>query len=132
LSELVDIIGAKIEEFDALREVFFDETAKCYLIKRAGQTEKFAVVKELTAGWYIEWSEYRGMMRLSYATLESVFVNEIAQTSFVAFGIPDEATKLDVYAIDPERRDVVSPSGDEPFWKVYLTRDAKERFPIPV
>lgn len=132
MSELADITEAKIDEFDALREIFFDEAARCYLIKRGEHTEKLTVVKELIGGWYIEWSEYRGMMKFSYATLDASFADEIAQASFVAYGVPDESGTLDVYAIDPERRDVVSPSGDEPFWKAYLSRDAKERFTVPV
>jgi hypothetical protein len=132
MSELIDIIEAKIDEFDALREVFFDEASRCFLIKEGENSSSFVAVRELASGWYTEWSEYRGMMKFLYATIEAAFANEIAQTSFIAYGTPDDENKLDVYAIDPERRDVVSPSGDEPFWKVYLTRDAKERFTIPV
>jgi hypothetical protein len=130
MSELADIIEAKIEEFDALREVFFDEATRCFLLKENKNSGNLISVTELTGGWYIEWREYRDQSQLSYATLETAFADQIGQTSSVGYGIPDAENTLDVYLIDPERRDVVSPSGEEPFWKVYVRLDATRRFTI--
>jgi hypothetical protein len=54
---------------DALRAAFAKDGTRAFLLKRGGQTEKFSVVQELTAGWQAKFNEYRGQMVFSIATV---------------------------------------------------------------
>lgn len=130
MSEVTDIIESHIELFDELREALLIENYRIFLLSKAGQTERFVIVKELLKGWYIEFDKFRGQMLVSYAATEESFVDEISQTSFVAYGKADADGDFDVYAIDPDRRDVVSPNGENPFWKVFVTREPAMRFRV--
>lgn len=132
MSETADIIDAQIEKFDALRETFLDENARCFLIKRAGETSRFTIVLELASGWYFRWNEYRQAMRLAYATRSEAFADFAAQTSYFAYGVPDADGVIDVYKTDDDQRDKVPPNGANPYWKFYLLREAGERFIVPV
>lgn len=119
--------------FNRVRGKFFDSNARVFLLKRGFQTERFEVVgAELTQDWWIEFDEYRGQMVLMYATLDAGFNDLIAQTSYVAYGAADSTGQMEVYSIDPDRRDVVPPNGDSLFWKVFITKVPNERFPVPV
>lgn len=130
MSEVTDIVDGHIELFDELREALLIDDYKIFLLSRDGQSEKFSVVKELTKGWYIEFDKYRGQMLVSYATLENNFGDEISQASFVAYGAADADGDFDVYSINPDRRDVVSPDGENPFWKMFVTREPTMRFRV--
>ena len=117
---------------DSLRAAFLPSGVRCFLIKSAPNSgTKWIVVKELTSGWFIEFSEYRVLFKLLYATLDEAFSDEIAQTTFVAYGVPDADNQMEVFAIDPERRDVIPPTGSTPFWKIYVDKEPKKRFLIP-
>lgn len=129
-SGTADIIQAFIDGFDNLREETLPENTRVFLLKSAGQTEKFTVVAEITSGWMIEPDEYRGQMVLYIATNEIGFENQFAQTLFVGYGVADADNDVDVFSIDPDRRDVFPPSAISPLWKVYLTREAAMRFRI--
>lgn len=132
MSEIAEIIESQIEKFDALREVLFDQNARCFLIKRAGETSKFAVVAELAAGWHFRWNEYRQQMRIAVATLDDSFADKAAQTSYFACGVPDTGGAIDVYKTVDEQRDKVPPNGQNPYWKFYVLREANERFVVPI
>jgi hypothetical protein len=47
----------------------------------------------------------------------------MSQTSYVAYGVENDG-KLDLYSIDPDRRDVVPPNGSSVYWKVFATKVA--------
>jgi hypothetical protein len=130
-SDITDIIDDYIDGFDDIREEALPENSRLFLLKAAGQTEKFTVVSEITNGWMIEPDEYRGQMTLFIATNEIGFENLFAQTSFVGYGVADADGDIDVFSIEPDRRDVFPPSAISPLWKVYLTREASSRFRIP-
>lgn len=115
----------------ALTAAFLGSGARCFLIKRAADSgTRWTVVKELTAGWFVDFSEFRQQFKLLYATDEATFVDEIAQTSFVAYGTPDGSNRLEVFSIDPERRDIIPPTGTNPFWKIYVDKVPSTRFTI--
>lgn len=132
MSEIADIIEAQIEKFDALRETFLDENARCFMLKRAQDSGKFTVVSQLTGGWHFRWNEYRQQMRIAYATLDQTFKDKAAQTSYFACGVPNQANEIDVYKIEDDRRDKFPPNGQNPYWKFYVLREGHERFVVPV
>lgn len=101
---------------------------RLFLLKRAGQTEKFAVVKEITGGWFASFDkQFREELKASVATLDAGFADEIAQSSFLAYG---SASPLDVYQYG--KKDAVQPNATSPSWKIFAARQEGERFTIPV
>lgn len=125
------IIRVQAKGNDIRRRLLMSPEAVCYLLKRRGETgTKWTVVQHITSGWNVKFNDYRAQMVVSIATSTDNFEDLMAQTSFIAYGIPASGS-VDVYSIDPDRRDVVPPTGESPFWKVYVTRDGKERFTIP-
>lgn len=127
------IAGGLISLHDSLRAAFLPTGSRLFLLKAAANSGvRWAVVKELTGGWFIEFSEYRGQFKLLYATLHTAaFADEIAQTTFIAYGAPDQQQELEVFSIDPERRDIIPPTGTNPLWKVYVDKEPTKRFQIP-
>jgi len=129
---LVDTIArVQAKGNDIQRRLLMAPGNRCFLLKRGVETKDFAVVKELTTGWKLRFSEFRGQPVLDYADTGTGFADEIAQASFIACGVPDGDDKIDVFSIDPERRDVVPPTVTNIFWKVYMVRMPEERFEIP-
>jgi hypothetical protein len=114
--------------FDKMRKVFVGPTSRCFLLKRAGQTSSFAKVGEVASGWFYKFDEYRGQVKLAIATTSDDFSDLMAQTSYVAMGVPAGDGSFDVYSIDPSRRDIVPPDGTSPFWKVFITKEPIERY----
>lgn len=114
---------------NALRAAFMPDGVRCFLLSSAENSgKKFEVVKELENGWLIEFSEYRQQFRLLYSTNDEDFADEIAQTSFIAYGVPDADGEIEVFSIDPEKRDVIPPTGTNPQWKVYVDKLPNRRF----
>lgn len=101
---------------------------KLFLLKRAGQTEKFAVVREVTGGWFASFDkQFRDELKISVATLDADFADQIAQSSFVGYGT---TSPLDVYQFG--KKDATGPNATSPSWKIFATRTEAERFSIPV
>lgn len=101
---------------------------RLFLLKRAGQTEKFAVVFEVTGGWFASFDkQFRDELKASVATLDGTFFDKIAQSSFLGYGT---TSPLDVYQFG--KKDAASPNATSPSWKIYATRVEAERFTIPV
>src|SRR5687767_824183 len=90
------IAGGMLELNSALTSAFLPSGARCFLLKRGLNSGKLVVVKELTSGWFMEFSEYRGQFKLLYATLDPLFSNEIAQTAFIGYGVPDADNQIEV------------------------------------
>ena len=127
------IAGGMIALNDSLREAFLPSGARLFLIKpETNSGIRWTLVKELTTGWFIEFSEYRGLFKLLYATLDPGFTDELAQASFIAYGVPNDAFQVEVFSIDPERRDIVPPVGTSPFWKVYVAKEEAKRYTVRV
>jgi hypothetical protein len=69
-------------------------------------------------------------MTFKIATTDDAIDDLMSETSFVAYGVENDG-KLDLYSIDPDRRDIVPPNGSSVYWKVFATKVASERFTIP-
>lgn len=121
------MIAQQAQIFDDLRS----GAAVCYLIKRMGQTQRFAVVQLLQTGWFVSWDKYREAFALRVATSDVGFADKLAQSSYLAYGIPDGDGFLDVYEISPDKRDKVPPTETNPAWKIFVERFDEERFLIP-
>lgn len=122
----------KAAGFDFLRRRKFPPATRLFLLKRDEHSERLVLIVELTSAYYVEWEDVRGQMQFMYASLAAGFADQITRASFLAYGVPDSDGEIEVYAIDPDRRDVVPPSGTEPFWKVFAAKDVQERFIVPV
>ena len=85
-------------------------------------------MRELTSGWYVEFSEYRNQFKLLAATLDPEFSDAIAAASYLAYGVPDAAGEIEVYHRDPERCDIIPPTGANAQWKVYYEKAAGMSF----
>lgn len=100
---------------------------RLFFLKRAGQTEQFAVVREITGGWFASFDkQFREELKVSVATLDAAFEDEIAQSSFVGYGSTE---LLDVYQF--AKKDAVAPNATSPSWKVFAARLENERFAVP-
>ncbi len=122
---------------DIKRRLLLPANFRIFLLKRGVETKRLVSIREITNGVYVRYSDYRQQLALENETLDTTFPDDIAQGSWFAAGIPIEDPDnvgtflLDVYSIDPQRRDVVPPTVDSTAWKVYLTREPKERFILP-
>ncbi len=114
----------------AITNAFERDGVKLFLLKRSPDSQELTTIQELTEGWQMKFNTYRGQMLLTYATVETEFADIIAQTTFVAYGVPDMDNQIEVFSIDPDRRDVIAPNGGSPFWKVFVTKEPTERFTI--
>lgn len=122
MSILDEIIAAKKLEFDALRGVFFPADITCHLLQLDGENAAFTSKLELVAGWYLEYSNFRGRFELFYAESETNFKEKLKLSSHVAVG-------GEVYSID--RGETVPPQGEEPFWRLACTRTGEPKFEPP-
>lgn len=113
-----------------MAETFLPEGARCFLLKRSGQTKALTPVAEVTSGWFVQFNEYRGQMQFRFATTTDGFADQFAQKSYIGYGVPDGSDRIDVYETDPTQNDVVPPSGNSPFWKVFAVRVPNERYTI--
>jgi hypothetical protein len=104
---------------------------KILFLKRGGETKRLVLIRDLTSGAYVEYSNWRQQLVLGAAVNEAVdttFPDDVAQTSYWACGVPfGPSGTIDVYGVDAERRDVVPPTSSDPEWKFYLTRLPRER-----
>lgn len=123
MSETADIIEAKIEEFDALREAFGDGTEKCFLlIKRDFQAADYDVLVELENGYYFEFSTTFNHFNLQLATLD----REFAKQTFTHIALNGIVYQL------PRPRVVIPPTGETPFYQILCVQtDPPEIFTSP-
>ena len=91
----------------------------------------FSIVKELLCDVFLTHGEFRGEFILRVATTDDDFLDEFAQTSFIAHGTPSDEDSIEIFAINPESRDAIAPVGTSPLWKAFmLNRLKNERFTI--
>ncbi len=105
---------------------------RLFLLKVAGQTQKFEVIAEIPSGFWSRWSDYRDQTVFIVADADSSLKDKFAQTSYIAYGEGIAGEKLDVYAITQDARDRIPPSDASVFWKFYATRQKEKRFTIPL
>jgi hypothetical protein len=127
------VIKAKAKGNDVKRRLLLPPGFRIFFLKRGGETKKFTVIREVTSGANIKYSDWRQQLVLNVCTLDTNFDNDAAQTSYWACGVGyDTGNKtFDVYVVDPQRRDVVAPTANNVAWKFFLTRDPRESFVLP-
>jgi hypothetical protein len=101
-----------------------------FLIRRGGETGRWSVIAEVTAGFWSRWSSFREQTVFMWADAADEWMDRVSITTHVGFGVPDETGRVDVYEIANDQRDRVPPSGGNLFWKLYGTRRSNERFTI--
>lgn len=109
MSDFEENIEDYAEAFDDIREEFFAEGTTCFLLSGDGETEEFKVKRQLLAGWYLKYSEYRGFFKLRHATNDQTFQKKLKTSGYVAIN-------GDVYKI--LEGDTVPPQGNKPFWQI--------------
>jgi hypothetical protein len=124
------IIAKAAGAFDKVRPGLLAD-ARMFLLKRSGETQRFTVIDEITSGFWSRWSSYREQSVFMWADASGEWLDKVAQTSHIGFGVPDADAKIDVFAISPDQRDRLAPSGANLIWKLYGIRAAAERFAIP-
>ena len=117
----------------AFNEVRTDLAAsvRMFLLRRAGETQRFAVVAEITDGHWSRWDTFREQTTFIWASSDAEWTDLVAQTSHVGFGVLDDLGQIDVFVISPDQRDRVPPSGGNLLWKLYGSRDGTLRFQLP-
>lgn len=125
-----DIQGSTAGLQDDFRSIALDSAAKFYLLKREGQTKRFVIVLEVT-GWFYRWDDIRLQMLVGVSTTDTDFGDKIAQSDYAAVGVPDADGAIEVFVINPDRKDISQPDGTSPFWKMWMNQEPEERFTPP-
>lgn len=102
-----------------------------FLLRRAGETSRFSVVFEVEQGFWSRWSEYRERSIFMWADNSAEWPDRVAQTTHIAYGVPDENGRLPVFQIGDDQRDRLTPAGANLFWKLFGVRDPAVRFTVP-
>lgn len=111
------------------RKLLLTKMTRCFLLKRAKESKRLVSITELVSEWNARYSDYRQQLGIDIFTDAPEFADMIAQASFVAYGeTSGPLLEYDVFSIDPERRDVIPPTGGNPAWKLWVTRNPQERF----
>jgi len=119
----------------ALTRAFVPDGVRCFLLRRGspatGETQKFIVIGELTAGYWMDFDLYRNAATLEYATPDLTFRDTWAIATHVAYGVPLDG-KFDLFKqADSPQKDGIDPTAASPFWKMFLEKLPTERFTIP-
>ncbi len=122
-----EMIAEQIRIFDQLRT----GAQVCYFLKHAPNSKKFEVVRKIETGWFVSWDRFREALTLRIATADAAFTDEQSESSFIAYGTPDEDGDIDIYPMPEDKRDKVPPTETSPAWKFFIERDEKQRFRIP-
>lgn len=123
-------VQAKVNTLDS--RLFLDYKKRGFrviFLEGSIESKDLSPVFEPTSGFKMGYSSFRSMPTLGYATLDEDFVNVIARASYVAAGVP-VAGKIDLFEIDPTRRDVIPPSANNPEWKFFLMPQANRRYTV--
>lgn len=115
----------------AINKILAPAGMRAFLVNHATEGKGFEKVREMIGGWTFEYDGFRQQMVFEQATLDPTWPDGLAISSHVAVGVPDADEMIDIYEIDPERRDVVPETTDDPTWKLFVIREANERFTIP-
>lgn len=115
---------------DALRRVFQRDNAVLVLLKRDQYTGRFDKVRELVSGYFVEYGASRSasaeVLRedifIDVADIDEDFQDDWAQSTHVAYGIPDCNNEVFVYEFTEDQKDRTNPDGLAPTYKAFLTR----------
>lgn len=113
-----------------LTDIFAPDGIRCFLLRRAGETQRFSVIREIERGFLGEYDSFRGQMRFSIGSAEDLD-DAFAAATDVAYGVPNEDGEMEVYSLGTgDARDIVSPI-DGRGWRAFATKTRHERFTIP-
>jgi hypothetical protein len=115
---------------DALRRVFQRDDAVLVLLRRDQYTGNFEKVREVVSGYFVEYGIGRSasaeVLRedifIDVAEMDVDFQDDWAQSTHVAYGIPDCNNEVHVYEFSAEQKDGTDPDGLAPTYKAFLTR----------
>lgn len=105
---------------------------RCFLLKKATESSRLIALLEVTRGHRGKYNDFRQAQRVELGLDYEGLSDTIAAASHFAYGAADLSNSFDVFVIDPDRRDVIPPDGDNPSWKIYGVRDAKVRYSLEV
>ena len=123
---------------DALRRVFQRDRAVCYLLRRDQYTGGFDQLKELTSAYFVEYGLSRSasaeVLRedifLDCTDTDDDFLDAWANSSHVAYGVPDAQNEVYIYEMSPDQKDQTTADGLAPTYKAFCTRLANERYKV--
>lgn len=124
--------GGMATKNDALRDAFALDGVRCFLLKREGNTKRYRALVELKKGYRIKFDDNRansGLFR--YANVDIDAVRDIwAQTSHVAFGLPDAQGVVEVFSFADNEKDAIDPDGSSVYWAGRIVKVQNERFTV--
>lgn len=103
---------------------------RLFLLKHKPSSGRYETGEEIAEHWHVEFLENSGEVKFSFAMLDENFPHIITAASFIAFGVPDADGDLEVFEIDPEKRDIAAPNGSNPCWTLIATKNKKERYNV--
>lgn len=117
---------------DVLRQTFGRAGAVCYLLRHSEYSGRWQIVRELTAGYLIEYgsNELREDIYLSCAKIDEDFDNQWATATHLAYGVPDCDNEIFVYEFTEDQKDHTQPDALAPTYKAFLSRVQNERFEV--
>ncbi len=123
------IQAAMGQTLSVISDTFAPSGVRLFLLRRAGETSQFTAIREVTSGYWVRWSDFRGQMQFRYAGTTDVD-DDFAIATHLAYGVPNGNDEIEVFEIDAESRDMVSPDGASPFRKYYANKLRHERYTI--
>lgn len=132
-----EVFSLKAQAFaakqDALRDIFGLDGNRVFLLKRDGQSgTKYTSLGELTSGVRIQFDNNRaesGLFRYAVADIDS-FRDTWAETSHVAYGVPNDDDEIEVYAFADGEKDRIDPDVSSVYFAGRIVRQPKERYTI--
>jgi len=116
---------------DALRDAFALDGTRCFLLKRAGQTKAFSLIgSELTSGFLVQFDENRSESGLFQYASSQAFEDTWAQSTHVAYGVPDDDDLIEVFEFVEGEKDTINPDGFSPFWSGRIRKVENERYEV--
>jgi hypothetical protein len=114
---------------DSLTSVFGRDNAKCFLLKRDSKQQTFTSLSELTSGYFIEYGQVRDDITLNYSTTTDEG-NTWAETTHIAFGVPDGNSEIYLYEIVNDQKDGITPNFLSSEFRAFASRVIKERYAV--
>ena len=122
-SELPEIIKAYGEAFDEERKAVAPQGTTAYLLVRTGQNnDTFRSILQLTGKWLAVFSVFRTQMGLQIGDNTSSVVTAIHKCSDMA---------IDGYVYEVDRRDVMPPDSERPWWDLFGSKTGEIFTPGP-
>ncbi len=102
------------------------------MLKRNEHSVGWKTVRQLTNHYSVSYVKdtNRKMIVLTCFSTDITFLDDFAQTTHFAWGVPDNDNEITLYEIDPEQKDETEPDGLSPAWRAVATKVGNERYEI--